>query len=305
MPQFTDAVVVANSTLTLNDNSGESTLDFDGPNAVLTIGKEGNEGDIRVNDGAGRRVFDFNGMHAVLKIGSDDNEGDIEVYDNNGMRVFRVNGEHAVLSVGSDSHVGEPGNEGDIIVFDGVGREVFNFNGKHAVLKIGSVGNEGDISVVNNVGAETIQLNGETGDIILRNGDAAEDFDIANPKDAQPGTVMIVEEDKLLHPCTRAYDKRVVGVVAGAGKYRPGVIFDRDNSKPGFRAPISIMGKVSVKADASCYPIEVGSLLTTSDRCGYAQATQDHEASLGSVLGKSLTSLASGIGTVEMLISLR
>jgi hypothetical protein len=53
-------------------------------------------------------------------------------------------------------------------------------------------------------------------------------------------------------------------VVAGAGSYRPGVILDRDPGKGAARAPISIMGKVSVRADAATAPIRVGDLLTTS-----------------------------------------
>ena len=49
--------------------------------------------------------------------------------------------------------------------------------------------------VGNDAGNETIHLNGSTGDIILRNGDAAEDFDVADPD-----AVLLRSFDLRAHP---------------------------------------------------------------------------------------------------------
>src|SRR6267143_361505 len=76
----------------------------------------------------------------------------------------------------------------------------------------------------------TIHLNGNTGDIILSNADCAEDFEIAGPKEeVTPGTVMVLDQEEAgkLRPCRQPYDHKVVGVISGAGDYRPGIILDR------------------------------------------------------------------------------
>src|SRR5262249_45367258 len=56
-----------------------------------------------------------------------------------------------------------------------------------------------------------------TGDIQLTNADCAEDFDIHPDMPCAPGTVMVVGDDGFLHQCIQRYDKRVAGVVSGAG----------------------------------------------------------------------------------------
>ena len=53
-----------------------------------------------------------------------------------------------------------------------------------------------------------------------------------------------------------AYDKRVVGVIAGAGGYKPGIILDRKETSAR-RMPIALLGKVYCKVDAEYAAIEV------------------------------------------------
>ena len=47
-----------------------------------------------------------------------------------------------------------------------------------------------------------------------------------------------------------AYDKRVAGVVSGAGDYKPGIVLDKQPSTH-IRQPIALLGKVYCKTDAS------------------------------------------------------
>jgi len=68
-------------------------------------------------------------------------------------------------------------------------------------------------------------------DIKLTGGDCAEDFDIADLKCAEPGTVMIISEEGSLEPSRHAYDRRAAGVVSGAGEHKPGIILNKQQSE--------------------------------------------------------------------------
>jgi hypothetical protein len=142
-----------------------------------------------------------------------------------------------------------------------------------------------------------------TGDIRLRNADCAEDFDIIGVASAEPGSVMVLGEEGVLAPCGSAYDKRVVGVVSGAGNYRPAIALDRQPSIEN-RAPIGLLGKVYCKVDAKYGPIEVGDLLTTSPTVGHAMKADGAKA-FGSVLGKALQPCRAGQGLIPVLIALQ
>jgi hypothetical protein len=152
-----------------------------------------------------------------------------------------------------------------------------------------------------------LTVNGDievTGDIILSNADCAEDFDIGSLEIVEPGTVMVIDAEGMLSPSDRPYDKRVAGVVSGAGSYKPGLILDKQKSATN-RMPIGLMGKVYCKVDASYGSIEVGDLLTTSQTKGHAMRTDDPMKAFGSVIGKALESLASGEGLIPILIALQ
>lgn len=143
-----------------------------------------------------------------------------------------------------------------------------------------------------------------TGDIRLSNADCAEDFDIAGLQLVEPGTVMVINSEGALRPSDQAYDKRVAGVISGAGLYKPALILDKQESSKN-RMPIALMGKVYCKVDASYGAIEVGDLLTTSPTLGHAMKADDPMKAFGSVIGKALRPLASGEGLIPILIALQ
>jgi hypothetical protein len=143
-----------------------------------------------------------------------------------------------------------------------------------------------------------------TGDIRLLNADCAEDFDIAEADLVEPGTVMVLGEEGVLYPSQQAYDKRVAGVISGAGDYKPGLILDKQQSRSN-RKPIALLGKVYCKVDASYAPIEVGDLLTTSDIPGRAMKVTDPLKAFGAVIGKALRPLKEGHGLIPILIALQ
>jgi hypothetical protein len=141
-----------------------------------------------------------------------------------------------------------------------------------------------------------------TGDIQLVNGDLAEDFTIAAAVD--PGTVMVLDDHGRLKACNGAYDKRVVGVISGAGNYRPAIVLDRQECSSD-RAAIALVGKAFCKVDATFGAIGIGDLLTTSPTPGHAMRAIDPVSAFGTVIGKALRSLESGRDLVPILIALQ
>jgi len=143
-----------------------------------------------------------------------------------------------------------------------------------------------------------------TGDIRLTNADCAEDFDIVDAESIDPGTVMVLCDEGALQLSEKAYDKRVAGVISGAGDYKPGLILDkRPTNRP--RKPVALMGKVFCKADASYGAIEAGDLLTTSETPGHAMKAGDPTQAFGAVVGKALRALSEGQGLIPILVSLQ
>ena len=96
----------------------------------------------------------------------------------------------------------------------------------------------------------SLQVTGEiigslslTGDIFLLGGaDLAEEFECDGPP-PEPGTVMVFSDDGCIGKVFARYDTRVVGIVAGAGRHRPGIVSgSRDPTRYG-----SMAGKASAR----------------------------------------------------------
>jgi hypothetical protein len=142
------------------------------------------------------------------------------------------------------------------------------------------------------------------GDILLANADCAEDFDVVNASTATAGTVMVIGDDGVLEPSSRAYDRCVVGVISGAGDYKPGLILDKQASSEN-RQPIALLGKVCCKVTAEFGAIDAGDLLTTSPVPGHAMKSSEPSKAFGAVIGKALRPLRDGRGLIPILIALQ
>ncbi|MET8681976.1 hypothetical protein ABZW18_31460 [Streptomyces sp. NPDC004647] len=143
-----------------------------------------------------------------------------------------------------------------------------------------------------------------SGDIRLLGGDLAELF-AAKPTAvvSEPGALMSVDEDGRIAPSDRAYDKKVIGIVAGAGVYRPGLILDAGCGE--HVQPIAMVGKVYCQVDASFAAIEVGDLLTTSPTVGHAMKATDPSRAFGAVVGKALAPMPEGTGLLPIVVTLQ
>ena len=142
------------------------------------------------------------------------------------------------------------------------------------------------------------------GDIRLLGADCAENFDVSEAETAEPGTVMVIDQEGTLKPSEQAYDKRVAGVISGAEGYKTGIVLDEQESEAD-RMPVALMGKVYCKVDARHSPIGVGDLLTTSSTPGYAMKADYPLRAFGAVLGKAVRPLKEGQGLIPVLVALQ
>lgn len=166
---------------------------------------------------------------------------------------------------------------------------------------------DGDVQIVGDLKQESGVANFAdvtvSGDIVMANADVAEDFDLSSVSKVEPGTVMVLGSEGTLSESQQAYDKRVAGVISGAGEYKPGIVLDKRRTQ-GNRQPIALMGKVFCKVDAQFGAIGVGDLLTTSPTPGHAMRTIDPLKAFGAVIGKALRPLVEGRGLIPILIAL-
>jgi hypothetical protein len=202
----------------------------------------------------------------------------------------------------SDAHAGVTGR--NLSRSPGPGAVgIYGVGGQHAGKFDGHVQINGDADITGNEHVHgTLQVDQ---DIILSAGrDCAEDFEIAKAVLAEPGTVMVSDDTGVLRPCKKTYDKKVAGVVSGAGDYRPGLILGRDGSYKD-RAPIALVGRVFCKVDCQYGAIEVGDMLTTSPTPGHAMKVNDVAHAFGAAIGKALGALKTGTGLIPILVTLQ
>jgi hypothetical protein len=143
-----------------------------------------------------------------------------------------------------------------------------------------------------------------TGDIQLENADCAEEFSAEHASDIEPGTVMVIDSEYRVRESTGEYDRRVAGVVSGAGDLKPGLVLGKVDGAPA-RVAIGLVGRVYCKVDADYGCIEVGDLLTTSPTPGHAMKAADQSRAFGAVLGKALRGAAKGQMLIPILVALQ
>jgi hypothetical protein len=155
--------------------------------------------------------------------------------------------------------------------------------------------------------ASTLHVAGDTtvtGDVLLTGADCAEQFDTVDGQQLEPGTVVVIDERGALGESQQAYDKRVAGVVSGAGNYRTALVLDKQQSDKS-RITVALVGKVYCRVDAQQSPIEVGDLLTTSATPGHAMKAAEPLRAFGAVIGKALEPLTRGQGLIPILVALQ
>ena len=190
------------------------------------------------------------------------------------------------------------GVNGDLVFIP----QSFIGGGAAMVVKTGS----GNVGIGTAAPRQKLQVVGTVlaHDVELSNADCAEEFDVDPSEPVEPGTVMVLGKEGILECSRQPYDKRVAGVISGAGDYKPGLVLDKQESRPA-RTPVALLGKVFCKVDATFGPIEVGDLLTTSPTLGHGMKATDPTKAFGAVIGKALRAFDRGQGLIPVLVALQ
>jgi len=274
------------------DGAGKATITLDGDSGKISTGGSGHNGKIWVRNEADKVAFHLFrlGNLARLSIGGGGIDGQIVLKNTTGDPIFVINGRN-----------------GDMIARHKFGNDLrvaLRFDASRATFFIGSKDNAGDIFLKDAAGKNRIHLDGNTGDIQLMGADCAEEFDVSESEEIEPGTVLVIDDLGKLRPCEKPYDKKVAGVVSGGDGSNPGIILDKKHAQ-NKRLPIALNGKVYCKIDTRYSPIEVGDLLTTSPTTGHAMKADNPLEAFGAVIGKALGSLREGTGIIPILVALQ
>jgi hypothetical protein len=142
--------------------------------------------------------------------------------------------------------------------------------------------------------------------LTIRGGcDLAEPFPMKEEK-IEKGSVVVIDDE---HPgqlklSTEAYDTRVAGVISGANGLNAGIALHQEGLLEGGQN-VALSGRVYVQADADFGVIKPGDLLTTARTPGHAMKVSDHARAQGAILGKAMSALKAGKGTVLVLVTLQ
>jgi hypothetical protein len=320
--------VAIEGVLRVRDGSGREVLRFESANAALYVGASQNEGDVIVRANNGSDSIHLNGGDGSLHLRAPSaaDKDRVTLSGSDGSLRLRGTKSGAVVDrihVQPDTGniwLGGNGQDGDVVLFPAgapnsqdAETATMHLSAGGAHLRVGGNGVAGSIGLFASspsgiAGADfehsRIWLSGETGDIRLTAADCAEDFSVRRDAEVEPGAVMVLGADGVLEACRNAYDRKVAGVVAGAGTLRSGIVLDRQPDGDD-RLPVALMGKTCCKVDARFGTVRIGDLLTTSPTPGHAMKADDPARAFGAVLGKALGALDSGRGLVPVLVALQ
>ena len=139
--------------------------------------------------------------------------------------------------------------------------------------------------------------------------DFAEYFDIMESDiEAEPGMLVCIDEfeEGKMAICSKAYDKKVAGVISRANGIKPGMMMGHKGTVADGKHPVAISGRVYVKAETYGNTIKPGDLLTTSSTPGYAMKAVNNKKATGAIIGKAMGTLEAGKkGFVLVLLSIQ
>ena len=184
-----------------NGRTGSITLRNMGSKDVVNLG--GESGDLYLKKVDGQFTIalraDENGT-AGAWIGGWNQNGQVVVRNHDTKNVVFLGGEHGLLELCEKS-----------------GKRTIQLKAETGAGRFGGPGVDGDVLVFSSQAPgndstddASVWIRGGTGDVILRNADCAEEFELAPGVDADAGTVMVIDGSGLLTVSQEPYDRAVV-----------------------------------------------------------------------------------------------
>jgi hypothetical protein len=234
----------------------------------------------------------------------DDITGDVGIAKNLlvvGDGGFNSSGEEGIIYLGDNFNY--------IKAVHGAGVRIGAFSAPNAV----SINNGGNVGIGTTTPGRRLDVNGTTRTEVLEiigGSDLSEQFEIRKPKTdllTEPGMVVSIDSEKpgALTLSSKAYDRKVAGIISGAGGIKPGMLMAQEGTIASGANPVALTGRVYAWVDASSGPIEPGDLLTTSNTPGHAMKVADYTKAQGAIIGKAMSSLDQGKGLVLVLVTLQ
>ncbi|MBN2809376.1 MAG: hypothetical protein JXR80_07770 [Deltaproteobacteria bacterium] len=231
----------------------------------------------------------------------------------------------AVTDTGRGLSINEQGNVGIGTLTPSVALQVVGAdnNGTVATVKLVSTSNT-QVMLLDGNEIDAFAASGEGGVLYLNHNsganvqvpvlkvtggsDFSEQFDISRAELlAEPGMVVSIDPEHAgkLQISRQAYDRKVAGIISGAGGVNPGMMMGQNDTLADGAHPVALSGRVYCRVDAGHGSVQPGDLLTTSPTPGHAMKVGDYQKAQGSIIGKAMTSLAKGRGLVLVLVSLQ
>ena len=133
--------------------------------------------------------------------------------------------------------------------------------------------------------------------------DYAEILEVATRAGIRPGAVVAYDAGAGgIVPASVSNARRVVGVISGAGGFRPGMVIG-SRSDESRDLPVAMSGVVYVRVSGEAGAVEPGDLLIPSSVPGVGMRSGDPNLAAGMVFGKALEPWSgTGEGLVLMLV---
>lgn len=187
----------------------------------------------------------------------------------------------------------------------GTSMGVDNAAGQKGALGV-DTSSSGFVQVHNSSNTTTVMMDGNRG-LVTFSGDVAEAFPTtaATARSAEPGSLMSIDPDRPggVTLALKPYDRLVVGVVAGARDYRPGLTLRGLAEIQG--VALTLTGTTYCLASDANGKVRAGDLLTTSALPGHAMRATDAERSRGAIVGKAMEDLKGSRGLILIVANLQ